>query len=231
MAIFTPGPAVGQVSGRVGGTVFSRNRGGAYMRNGSKPSKVLTDKALRYKTYFTAASQAWTALTAAQQLAWTIWSRTQSKVNRLGRAIQLTGQAQFIGLTARLFALGEAVVVTPPTKPAPAAAVPTGFTVDSGSGNTELTFDTTPLPAGVHLWIRGAKVNSAGITNVENLLTEVLLSDAAATSPVDLSTALVYAFGPLQTGATYVLQIRTCDEASGLVSGPFYVRTVCVASA
>jgi hypothetical protein len=230
MAIFTPGPAVGQVSGRVGGTVFSRNRGGAYMRNGSKPSIVRTDKALLYKSYFTAASQAWTALTSAEQLAWTVWSRTQSKVNRLGRSIQLTGQAQYIGLSARLLAMGVSLVATPPTTAAPAPVTPGKFTVDAGAGDTELEFTTTPLPAGVHLWIRGAKVNSSGINNVENLLTEVLISDAAATSPVDLESDLIDSFGALQVGATYVLQIRTCDEATGLVSGAFYVRTVCVST-
>lgn len=230
MAIYTPGPTIGQISGRIGGTVFSRNRGGSYIRNGSKPAVVLTDKALRYKAIFTAASQAWTALSSAQQLAWTVWARTQSKVNRLGRSITLSGQAQYIGLTSRILALGETPADTPPTAVAPAPAVPTGFTVDSGSGDTELTFTTSPLGATEHLWIRGAKVNSAGINNVENLLTEVLLSAAAATSPADLEDELIAAFGPLQTGATYVLQVRVCDNATGLVSGAFYVRTVCVAT-
>jgi len=50
MAIFNPGPLVGQVSGRVGGTVFSHNRGGAYIRNGSIPYAVYSQKALQAKS-------------------------------------------------------------------------------------------------------------------------------------------------------------------------------------
>lgn len=231
MALFTPGVAVAQVSGRVGGTIFSRNRGGAYLRNGSIPSKVLTTKALLYKGYFSAASQAWAALTAAQQLAWTVWARTQSTTNRLGRSITLTGQAQFIGLSSRLLSGGDAIVVTPPVTASPLPIVPTAFTVDSGTGDTELTFADGPLDAGYKLWIKAAKVNSASINNVENLLTTVLISSAAQASPCDLESELIDAFGALQTGAYYILQVRVMDSASGLVSGKSYMRTQCVESA
>ena len=37
MALIKTGPAVAVISGSVGGTVFSRNKGGAYMRNRSIP--------------------------------------------------------------------------------------------------------------------------------------------------------------------------------------------------
>lgn len=228
MAIFTPGVAVGQISGRVGGSVFSRNRGGMYIRNGSVPSVVRTDKALLYKAYFTASSQAWTALSEAQQLAWTVFSRTQTQTNRLGRSISLTGQALFIGLSARLLASGDDIVATPPVTSAPSPIVPTSLAVDAGSGDTELVFTESPLEAGIKLWVRGAKVNSGSINNVENLLTTVTITAAAAASPLDLESALIAAFGPIQEGATYILECRTLDTASGLVSGKVFVKTVAI---
>ena len=231
MAKYLPGVAVSSVSGSIGGTVFSRNRGGQYIRNRSIPSVVRTEKALAQKAIFSLVSQAWVVLTDAQRLAWRIYGQSQTKTDRLGKSISLTGQALFIGLNARLLSAGNSAVNTPPVTSAPAGIVPSAFTVDSGSGDTELAFAVSPLPAGVKLWIRGAKVASSAVVNIENLLTTVLITDAAATTPVDLETALIDAFGALQTGATYVIECRTLDTASGLVSGKVYARTLCVESA
>lgn len=228
MAIFTPGVTVGQISGRVGGTIFSRNKGGAYVRNGSIPTTVTTTKALAYKAYFAAASQAWTALTDAQRLAWKVWAQSKTSTNRLGRSISLSGQQWFIGMNSRLAAASENLITVPPITTAPTGIVISAFTVDSGSGNTEIEFDRTPLAANERLWVRAAMVSSAAINNVENLLTTVVIAAATTASPLDLETSLIAAFGALQTGATYVVEAHVLDTDNGLISGSYYARTTCI---
>jgi hypothetical protein len=230
MALITLGSLVGQVSGRIGSVIFAHNRGGQYARNGSIPVKVVSDKALRYKAIFASASQAWRGSTDAVRKAWNVYASSQTVTNRLGRTITPTGQSLFIGLNSRLAAAGDAGITAPPTKAAPEPAIPTTFTVDAGAGDTEIAFADGPLAAGIRLWIRGAKVNSGAVTNIQNLLTEILITAKAAASPVDLEDELIAAFGPLQVGATYILEMRTLDSTTGLVSGAFYAKTVAVST-
>lgn len=228
MAIFNPGAAIGQISGRVGGYVFSRNRGGSYIRNGSIPSTVTTEKALAYKGYLAAASQLWATEDPDNRQSWTTFAQSKTVVNRLGKSISLTPHNWYVALNARLLAAGKSTLELPPVEAAPGTPVVTSFTVDAGTGNTELVFTPSPLPAGIALWVRAAKVNSPAIVNVQNLLTTVTITAAAATSPLDLETLLADTFGPIQDGATYVLELRSFSTLTGLVSGRVFARTIAI---
>ena len=230
MAIFTPGVAVGQISGRVGGSVFSRNRGGSYIRNGSVPVSVQSEKALAYKGYLSYASQLWASETAANRQAWTSFAQTKTVTNRLGKSISLTAQNWYVKLNSRLLAAGASPIEIPPADAPPGTPVISGFTVDAGAGSTELTFTPTPLPTDISLWVRGAKVQSSTIINVENLLTTLIISPSAQASPLDLEDELIEAFGVLQVGATYVIEARALDTATGYVSGKVFARTVAVST-
>lgn len=230
MAIFTPGAVIGQISGRVGGYVFSRNRGGSYVRNGSVPSTVVTEKALQFKSFLATASQYWTSLTDAERLSWTVWAQSKTSTNRLGRSISLNGQNWFVSLNSRLAAAGESMISVPPVTSSPVGVVISAFTVDAGVGATQVTFTPAPLDANQKLWVRGAMVSSSAINNVENLLTTLTITAAAAASPLDLETPLVYSFGALSVGATYVIECRVLDTDNGMVSGRAFARTTAVST-
>lgn len=230
MALIKTGLAISQISGKVAGVVFARNRGGAYARNGAKPITVTTEKALAYKGFLAAASQAWVALTAAQRQSWGVFASGKTVSNRLGSSISLTGQNWYVALNARLLAAGNAKISVPPVDPPPATPVITDFTVDAGTGATELTFTPTPIGANVKLYIRGAMCFSAAVNNVESLLTTVTISAANAASPLDLEALLINAFGPLVEGAVYTLEVRTLDSTTGFVSGRVFARATCVTS-
>lgn len=228
MAIFTPGVVIGQISGKVGGYVFSRNRGGSYIRNSAIPSTVTTKKALAYKSYLSSASQQWQTEDAGDRQAWATFAQTKTSIDRLGKSISLTAHNWYVRLNSRLLAAGESVISIPPVDPPPGVTVVTSWTVDVLTGKTSLVYTPSPLPAGVGLWIRAAKLQSPTIINVQNLLTTILITPGAQTSPLDLEDELVAAFGPIQEGATYVLEIRAFDRTTGLVGGRVYARTVAV---
>lgn len=225
MAIFNPGPLVGQVSGRVGGTVFSHNRGGAYIRNGSIPYAVYSVAALNAKSALSQAVREWSTLTAEQRLAWQEYSKTITATNGLGKQISLTGQNCFVRCNCRLLQSGLTTISVPPTSPAPNGVIITSFSVDAGAGDTEIEFTPAPLGAGMRLWIRGCVTASGAITNFQNLLTTVAISPAATASPYDLASRLEDTFGALQPGAYYHLEVRVLDTATGLVSAAFYAST------
>lgn len=228
MAIFTPGIAIGQISGRVGGSVFSRNRGGAYVRNGSIPATVVTEKALNAKSYLSLASQAWVALTAAQRLSWNTWAASKTVTNRLGRSISLNGQQWYVGLNARLLAAAQSQITAPPTDAAPAGVTITSLTVDTGAPGCKIVFAPTPTAAGNALWVRAACVPSASITNVQNLLTTIDITAGAQASPLDIAAGLEAAFGPITAGLSYHVEVRVLDLSTGLVSGRVLAKTVAI---
>ena len=221
---------IGQASGRVGGTIFSRNRGGSYVRNGSIPSKVTSEKALNAKSYLSLASQAWSALTAAQRLSWNTWAASKTVTNRLGRSISLNGQNWYVALNTRLLAAGESQISVPPADVAPAGVTITSLKVDAGAGDCKIAFSASPTGANESLWIRGACVPSAAVTNVENLFTTLLITPGAQASPVDIEAALVAAFGPIAVGSSYHVEVRVLDLTTGLVSGRVLARTVAVST-
>jgi len=218
MAIFTPGVAVGQISGRVGGTVFAHNRGGAYMRNGSIPSIVMTQKAMLYKGYLAAASQLYANATDAEAAAWREYAANHPVTNRLGRSHNLTGGNWFVACNSRLIAADATPITLPPNAPAPTGSQIKSAAVAATAKTATITLDINPTGANKHAWIRAARVQSGRITNVRNKFTEIKITAANAASPIDIATELEAELGSFQAGDWYHFEVRLLDDTTGLIS-------------
>lgn len=221
MALFTPGPAVAQVSGRVGGTIFSHNRGGMYMRNGSKPSVVTTPFALAQKAILAAVSQAWGGLSDGDREAWREYAAANPVKNRLGRSASLSGSNWFVALNSRIQRCGGAMIDLPPSGAAPASTLLDTVTIDSSPAAFTVELATDPLPAGICAWLWAARKPSPGVTYIRNRRSCFFVSAAAATGALDVLTDFVDRFGTLQTGDIINLEVQLVDSATGLASAAF----------
>lgn len=228
MAIFIPGVAVSQASGRVGGTIFSRNRGGAYMRNGSIPNTVTTLFAQSIKAITAAQSQAWAALDEGEREQWVEWAAQNPVINRLGQSRTLSGHQAFVQINARLVYGGFTALDSPPIGAAPAPFVPGVITAEAGPSVATVAYTPTPAPAGVAVQCFAYLANSPGVAYVKNRLALVTTSDAAAASPLDIAADVEARFGTLQAGQTLHIALRALDSTSGLVSGVFYASEAVV---
>lgn len=85
-----------EARGSVNGVTYSRNRYGAYTRNRAKPVNPSTTLQTAVRAAFTSISAAWRALTAGQRDAWTGYSLTVPKTNKVGDTINLTGNAMYV---------------------------------------------------------------------------------------------------------------------------------------
>jgi len=86
-----------QRSGSIGGTVWSHNRSGVYIRNRSIPVNPNTDRQSAVRNAVRAISIAWeTILTQVQRDAWDVYAANVTWQNRLGQSINLTGLNHFI---------------------------------------------------------------------------------------------------------------------------------------
>lgn len=220
MAKYTPGPFVSAVSGSIGGTVFSRNRGGQYTRARAVPVTSTTPEALAAKARFATASVAWQGLTDGQRDAWKFWATANPSINTLGNSIILTGQNAFVGNYARCTLAGVPTLTSPPIIAAPDSLTSITQDGDEGAGDTDLTFAATPLGAAEYIWLNAAVTNSAGINYVQNLLRFCAVSAAAQTSPWDNESVLVARLGTLVVGQKLTVMPRVFSSVSGLLSLP-----------
>lgn len=226
MAIIIPGAMVSQASGRIGGTIFSRNRGGAYVRNGSIPTTVTTPFAQLIKSVTAAQSQAWAGLDAEVQEQWREWATQNPVINRLGQSRTLSGHQAFVQINGRLVYAGFPALVSPPIGEAPAPFVPGLVTFVDAPLSLTVAFKPTPAPAGIAVQCYAYLANSPGVSYVRNRLALVTTSAAAAVTPLDIAEDVEDRFGTPQAGQTLHLGLRALDTTTGLVSSVFYGSTL-----
>jgi len=88
---------LGEMSGKLNGSVYARNRGGTYVRKWAKPTNPNTAPQQAARAAMSALVTAWLGtLSALQRAAWETYAANVPMVNRLGQAISLTGQNHFI---------------------------------------------------------------------------------------------------------------------------------------
>jgi len=218
MAIITPGPTVAAVSGSIGGTVFSRNRGGAYIRNRAVPTSSSSLAAVAAKGRLAAASQAWQALTEDQRLAWAAYSSQTPATNALGAKITLSGHQMYVRIHSRLDLSGTPPITDPPVAEPSAALLTLSLSLNIGAGDFTATFTATPLGATEHLWLKAAVIQSPGIKYINNLLKLLEVPAAATSSPYDFQEDLTDRFGTLQVGLNVAVEAYVFDNATGLLS-------------
>ncbi|MBA7645086.1 hypothetical protein ES703_52839 [subsurface metagenome] len=86
-----------QRSGSIGGTVWSRNRFGAYARNRSVPVNPNTDRQVGVRNIVKALTIAWqNVLTQVQRDAWDEYAANIDWLNRLGQSVNLTGLNHYL---------------------------------------------------------------------------------------------------------------------------------------
>lgn len=222
MAIIIPGAMVSQASGRIGGTIFSRNRGGAYVRNGSIPTTVTTPAAQLIKYVTAIVSQAWAGLDAEVQEQWREWATQNPVINRLGQSRTLSGHQAFVQINARLVYAGSEALDSPPIGAAPAPFEPGVVTFEKAPLSLTVAFTPTPAPANVVVQCYAYLANSPGVSYVRNRLALVTTSAAAAVTPLDIAEDVEDRFGTPQAGQTLHLGLRALDMSTGLVSSVFY---------
>lgn len=99
MAVIRGGSPLGELSGKMGGLVFARNRGGAYVRSYAVPVNPNTVAQVTARSQFGAAAANWHALTAGEKAQWENYAEQifQPLVNANGASF--SGHNAFVSLT------------------------------------------------------------------------------------------------------------------------------------
>jgi hypothetical protein len=106
---------VGQLSGKSGNNVASRNRFGSYFRtrvNGTNPQTALQTTARNTLATY---SSNYRNLTAAQRTAWEDLGAQIARVNTLGQTYTLTGLMAYVSVNRNLVTIGGTPTATAPS--------------------------------------------------------------------------------------------------------------------
>ena len=204
MAKIVTGGGVAAISGKLGGTVFASNKGGAYMRNFKVPTNPKTSYQEDARDSLAQYSNEWRTLTDNQRESWVAWAATHPVVDRLGASRNLTGAQAYVKINANRDLAGDATAnATVPSDPSfVQAIVDVDEAISADISNNNIL---VPLGAGaangqfVFIYITPAL--SAGITasfGQERLLPVVAIdASMVAAGEVNIASDWVSRFGAL----------------------------------
>jgi hypothetical protein len=198
---------------KLGGSVFSRNRGGNYIRRRVVPINRNTTSQRGSRTRFTGLSQGWRGLTATQQTAWNNATGNFPRKDRLGNTIVLSGANLYQSLNNTLINAGIATIATPPI--ASTIVGPATFSATYVAGVSTLTFTATPVPTGQAYLVFATRGLSPGVSFVKSQFRLITTFAAAAASPQIVTTPYIAKFGAVVVGQKVFFQLIPVSTVSG----------------
>jgi len=203
------------MSGKLAGHVFSRNRGGSYIRTKVKPLNPQSARQTVVRNEFGVQSGNWRGLTAAQRLQWNSATVQFLRKNSLGSTITLSGINLYKALNQALFNIGQALISSPPV-PQSAVNVNSLSVAVSATGSTMVaTFAATPTPANMYIEVYATPPLSPGITFIKNRLRVIQVLPPATATGVSLQAAYVAKFGATIVGQKIGFVFQSVNGLTG----------------
>lgn len=203
MAIISP--IHGSMRGRIGGNVYSHNKGGDYVRLGTTPTNPQTSRQQTTRTLLGNHAGRWTSvLTQAQRDAWDVYAAANPVKNSLGEDILISGLAWFVKCNTVLSDAGATTINEPPISAAPTGLLTVSIDI-SAATTMDVTFTATPLGAGDRLISWVSLPVSSGATPNKAQTRLCGYSAAAATSPQAVTTPHSFQSGERAVGYFGVL--------------------------
>lgn len=213
-------------SGKVGGHVAARNRGGAYLRTKTTPLNPQSTYQIGVRNDFTANAQAWRGLTAAQREAWNQSNEDFKRTDQFGDLRTPSGFNLFMRLNNNLKAIGQSTISSPPSPAAVPAFTTFSLVADTTGGGLDLTF-TPAIPASHSVIVYGTAGVSAGKKFVKNLYRQFDILINGDASPMDLAAEYIAKFGALPTiGKKVFIKMKIVVDASGLEGIPIEASSI-----
>lgn len=221
---FIPGPLAGSLSGKLGASVASHNRGGSYFRRRTKPVVSTTSWAEGVKSAFATVSAAWAGLTDDQREAFTLYGANHPVVDRIGQKVTLDGHGVFVQLNALQTDAGGSILTLPPVEAPPDGL--TSLSLDGAVVSSELNITFTPTQAttSAMIMVQAAITESAGRNYVKGRLKLCGFSAEEVVSQVNILTLVQDRLGSIQNGQTLHVQASTYNKHTGLRSLPLSTK-------
>lgn len=156
-------PTLGEMSGKLGGLVFFRNKGGLCVRAFAVPTNPNSARQQATRNWVAWCASSWeSVLTEVQRAQWREWAQTHTWLNALGQTINLTGLNWYTMVNTRLLDVAATPLATPGDISAPdplltmaltltdAVTISLAFTPVLESGYRIVAWGSGPISAGAN---------------------------------------------------------------------------------
>jgi len=216
-------------SGKAGGHVFSKNRGGSYMRTKVTPVNAQTSFQTDVRGRFTTLSQAWRGLTQAQRDAWNAAVASFARTDIFGDLRNPSGINLYQRLNNILVNCGQAALTDPPLPSAVEAVVISALTAAVAIPAMSITFNG-PVPADTAVQVFATAPMSAGKSNVTSRYRQIKVLPAAQASPYNLLADYTAKFGSTgEIGQKIFVKLIPVNLLTGQTGGSSVESVITVA--
>jgi hypothetical protein len=209
--------------GKLGGQVFSKNRGGAYIRSKVTPTNPQSTAQTIVRQSFAEYSQNWSALTATLITAWNASVSSWSKTDIFGDLRNPTGKNLYLRLNQNATLAGYPGISSPPEKAEMISGIVT--IVLFSVGNAEIILDGRYVGSGARVVISSSGAVSNGTSYVKNLLRVINTGLGSTLDDVDTFDNYVAKFGTPVVGQKVFFGIKYVLE-NGQTSPTQIVETI-----
>lgn len=231
MALVKFGGGVTEFRGTLAGNIFSRNKGGAYVKKFTIPTNPQTQAQLAIRAIFSQISTAWSGLTQAQRDGWIARAATIPFENSVGDEYFLSGKGLFQKVNTVTLSVEEAVFENiPGDSVVPDTVAEYTIAASVGAQSIILTSDTANIPADRKYVTDGAPQSTAAKVNNNSLFKRVGFSDEAAIwDTLDIGGPYIALYGALILGQRIEVRSFAFDKLNGMFS-PFIKANTIVAA-
>ena len=220
---------VADMRNKLNGSVFSRNRGGAYIRTKVTPVNPQTAAQVGARSLLTSLAQGFRSLTQAQISAWNASTSSWTSTDVFGDAIVPTGLALYVRLNANIANAGGTAIVNPPLPTGAEALTAISLACDDSSSSFIVTFSPAAVPADHGMYVEATAPMSPGINNANSKFRFIALVAPAAVSPQTLSSAYTTKFGDFAVGQKVFVRAKFINKLTGEMSLSLRASTIVVA--
>lgn len=212
------GVVVSDMRNKLNGSVFARNKGGAYVRTKVTPLNPQTTAQVSARALLTQLSQNFRSLTQEQITAWNNAIQQWGTTDIFGDVVNPTGLALYVRLNANILNAGGTAIVTPPSPIGADAITALSLAGDVSSSTYTVTFAPASVPADHAMYLESTTMLSPGINNANSKFRSIAVLAPAAASPYAAYAAQTSKFGPLVAGQKAFIRAKFINRLTGEVS-------------
>ena len=220
---------VADIRNKLNGSVFSKNRYGAYVRTKVTPINPRSAAQVAQRSSFSANAQAWRGLTEAQRLSWAAAAPNFPVTDIFGNPKILSPSALYSKLNGNLATIGVAAIASAPALIAVPSATDLSTSADNSTGVVNIGFEPDPVPANFKLVVRCTGNIGTGQSFVKNKFRIIAVLPAATASPALISTGFADKFGVPVTGQKIFVEAYLVSMISGQAGIASQVSAIVVA--
>lgn len=217
---------VADMRNKLNGSVFAKNRGGAYVRTKVTPVNRQTVDQANVRNRLGTFSQGFRGLTANQIAAWNSAVDNFKGTDIFGDIKTPSGINLYVKLNANLASVNTAAISTPPLPSSVPAITALSASADASAHTLSIVFAPSPVPANTSFVILVTKQKSPGQSFFGGQYSQLAVVAAAGTSPQALGTAYEAKFGSLITGQKIGVKIFAINTTTGQAGIPLTTELV-----